>query len=135
MSTIDATDPLVLAALLRQNEQLAYLRDQSQLATTEQQYRRTRIQSIRSLRGALSTLYTFFAVFLAIALAATMPAGASTFSMVTRAGVALLALAFPWVVPSLAAGISAIGAATTEMVRVRTDPYRLAATPPPSASS
>lgn len=123
-----------LNALNRQNEQLAYLQDQAQINATVQRYRRARIQTIRSLRGALATLYAFFAIFLVIALAATLPAGASTTSIALRVGAALLAFAFPWVVPSLASGISTIGAAATEMVSTRTDPYRLAATPPSSSS-
>jgi hypothetical protein len=124
-----------LTALRRQNEQLAYLRDQAQIATTAQRYRRARIQTIRSLRGALATLYSFFAVFLVIALAATLPTGASTMTIALRGALALLVLVFLWTVPTLAGGISALAAATTDMVRARTDPYRIAATPPPPASS
>lgn len=104
-----------LAALDRQNQQLAYLQDEAQNVTTERTYHQANIQSTRGWHGLVSRLYTLFTVFFVALLAFTLPADATSSTVVAvRVVVALCVMVFPWCVPVLAAGAMHLGAKMKE---------------------
>lgn len=115
-----------LAALEQQNAQLLFLQEQAQLLDTDRTYRQARIQSIRSWRGFVAKVYTLFAVFFAVALAAMRPSGASTTHTVVRLLLALLALVFPWCIPGLAIAAESAADAVRDYSQSVTNQFRLA---------
>lgn len=120
-------DNAELDALDRQNEQLAFLRDQAQKTGTDQTYMQARLQSIRSWTGFVRKLYVLFAAFFLVVLAGTLPSsGGGWGAIALRALIALLVIVFPFCVPGIAAEVQSAADSAGGFVRARTSQYRLA---------
>ena len=115
-----------LDALDRQNEQLAFLRDQAQKTGTDQTYMQARLQSIRSWTGFVRKLYNLFAAFFLVVLAGTLPTGGGWGAIALRALIALLVVVFPFCVPGIAAEVQSAAASAGGFVRAHMSQYRLA---------
>lgn len=117
-----------LDALDRQNEQLAFLRDQAQKTGTDQTYMQARLQSIRSWTGFVRKLYILFAAFFLVVLAGTTATmdGGGWGAIALRALIALLVIVFPYCVPGIAAEVLSAADSAGGFVRARTSQYRLA---------